>query len=249
VHTCPDCGERLPTLGGLEIHHALAHAPSHPAAAQGPSPESHGATPATRGPFLADVDRPTRRRWGSDPTVPLTAVMVLALLLGAVAAAVARSHSASTTVATAGASAPSASPDASGSPQPRGVAVPLDAVTKARQQYLQVAATSNAELDRLKRQAPTSVSPAQARDFFARYAATLRTFDHGLRAITLPGSVQPYAQALLNDDAQLEAGFDRVVRDPGCGCEVLQNLEAVQARMSADIQHLRVALGLPPSAG
>src|SRR4029077_17046704 len=130
-----------------------AHGPGQSPAAGDQQLEPHDAPLAINDPPLGDLAQPSRSRWGPDPTLPLTAMMVVALLVGGIAAVLGRSQSAPTTVASASAPSPASATDAAR-------AAPPDAMAKAREQYLQVAATSNAELDRLKRQGMTDVSPA-----------------------------------------------------------------------------------------
>jgi hypothetical protein len=110
MHTCPECGKSMATAGGLEIHVQMAHA--------GPATETAGAespvaervsidflppdlsvpdaalprTPAARASAPDDFQLPAWMR-GWDPTIPLTAVMVLALLFAGVVAAIHRTAS------------------------------------------------------------------------------------------------------------------------------------------------------------
>ena len=123
---------------------------------------------------------------------------------------------------------------------------PADPLATAREDYLELAADSNKDFDRLRRTAKNGVTPAEAPTYFRDYAAALRSFDKGLRAITFPANAQPHVIAILADDDQLVAGFDRVVKNPGCACD-LAALTAVRDRRTADANKLRAALGLPPS--
>ena len=86
MHTCPECGEVVATRGGLGLHAQAAHSAVQPAAPHPAPPPAHE-TPVVR-PATPAVDR---RRVGLDPTVPLTALLVLVLLVGAIAAALQRS--------------------------------------------------------------------------------------------------------------------------------------------------------------
>jgi hypothetical protein len=73
----------------------------------------------------------------------------------------------------------------------------------------------------------------------------LRNYDAGLRSIAFPSTVQPYAGALLADDAQMEGWFDRMASDPGCSCSAAIWLKP---KIGADVDRLRAALGLPPAS-
>jgi hypothetical protein len=84
MHVCPECGKKIATAGGLEIHGELAHRATPPVVAE-PEPS-----------FVVVVDTPPTRPAstpllrGYDPTLPLTALLVLALLLAGIAVALHR---------------------------------------------------------------------------------------------------------------------------------------------------------------
>src|SRR5436305_1527703 len=95
MHTCPDCGKAMATAGGLEIHVEMQHAPP-PAPA--PEPEFASEVVAERtavAPMQARATSPANTRSpvlrGYDPTLPLTALLVLAMLVAGIGAAVHRS--------------------------------------------------------------------------------------------------------------------------------------------------------------
>jgi hypothetical protein len=110
MHVCPECGKSMATAGGLEIHAEMAHAapPSAPATepvdlvpadlvrpdigsvAGEPRPQAWPPMPdpsAASSP--AKIYKPMLR--GFDPTIPLTAILIVAMLLAGIAAAVGRS--------------------------------------------------------------------------------------------------------------------------------------------------------------
>ena len=81
---CVLCKEVTATDGGMEVHMGRVHAPS-PRPTPRPAPAPAPGVPARR----AVAPRPPRR-WplpGTDPTIPLTALMIVALLVGAIVAA------------------------------------------------------------------------------------------------------------------------------------------------------------------
>jgi hypothetical protein len=95
----------MATAGGLEVHMELSHPPE--------VPEPEPIAPDSRSPVTVAVA--PAREWrlplrGLDPTIPLTGLMVVALLLGGVGAAVHRAASGRTasTIASLAAPAPSA---------------------------------------------------------------------------------------------------------------------------------------------
>lgn len=95
MHDCPECGKSMATAGGLEIHVEMFHPPA-PAAPE-PEAELLEVIPDERTPVAAAARPPrTARRSapvlrGYDPTIPLTAVLVLTMLVAAIGAAVHRS--------------------------------------------------------------------------------------------------------------------------------------------------------------
>jgi hypothetical protein len=120
----------MATGGGLEIHMQLAHAPppaappEEPAAAVEeavPPPYAFPARRASRSPQLPKFLR------GFDPTVPLTALMVIALLVGGVAAAVTHDDATGTATITSGQDTATTAPE----PEP-GPAKPVDAAADER---------------------------------------------------------------------------------------------------------------------
>ena len=92
MHVCPECGKTMASVGGLEIHAEIAHRPALPVADQ-PAPSFVDVSlpePRQR-PCLRPCPRACRARADADvaglrPTVPLTALLVLALLLVGVVA-------------------------------------------------------------------------------------------------------------------------------------------------------------------
>jgi hypothetical protein len=121
MHTCPDCGKTMATLGGLEIHAEMSHAAPAPTAAPVAEP-----APADVAEPLAVVDdfaleprvvaRTSRSSLrGYDPTVPLTALLVFAMLVAGIGTAVHRSGSSAHRLVSAAVSEP-ASPDAATTP-------------------------------------------------------------------------------------------------------------------------------------
>jgi hypothetical protein len=105
VHVCPDCGKSMATLGGLEIHAEMYHAlPPPPPPEPLLNPEALDADGQSGGaperlPVRAPPPavRPAASRGatsvlrGYDATVPLTALLVLTMLVAAIGAAVHRS--------------------------------------------------------------------------------------------------------------------------------------------------------------
>ena len=88
MHTCPDCGKAMATAGGLEIHVEMHHAAPVPE----PAPEALAPPPpvaAVPAPAPSRRSAPILR--GYDPTVPLTALLVVVMLMAGVGAAVHRS--------------------------------------------------------------------------------------------------------------------------------------------------------------
>src|SRR5205823_13077452 len=88
LHTCPDCGKTMATLGGLEIHAEMYHAAPVPE----PAPEAVAPPPP-----VAPIPAPAPSRQsapvlrGYDPTIPLTALLVVVMLIAGLGAAVHRS--------------------------------------------------------------------------------------------------------------------------------------------------------------
>jgi hypothetical protein len=86
-HLCEECGKRLATAGGLEIHVEMVHASPAPA----PEAAFAAASPARPAPAVkstpadSTVERP-------DPTFALAVVLVVLLFLGSVAALVHPPH-------------------------------------------------------------------------------------------------------------------------------------------------------------
>lgn len=87
MNVCEDCGKTMGTRGGLEIHMQIAHAAPEPAAAAAavapvavPRPARAPATEWQLPSFLSGV----------DPTLPLSALLVVALLVAGIGAALHR---------------------------------------------------------------------------------------------------------------------------------------------------------------
>jgi hypothetical protein len=87
--------------------------------------------------------------------------------------------------------------------------------------------------------------PTMSSEVWSRYAAALRGYDSGLRAIDFPASVRPIVATLLADDAQMEAYFDKMARGEPCDCQA--NHFRLKAKIAGDVDQLRAALGLPPA--
>lgn len=117
MNVCEDCGKSMATRGGLEIHMQLVHA------APAPAPAAAAVAPVA----VPQPVRPARAsaaEWqlpsflaGIDPTLPVTALLVMALLVAGIAAALHRSSAGPTTAsstapAAAVASAPPVAVDA-----------------------------------------------------------------------------------------------------------------------------------------
>jgi hypothetical protein len=101
MHVCPECGKKMATAGGLEIHIELAHsAAARPAAAGEPETIA-----AARAPIdVVPLERP--RGQSRLTAVPFIAMAIVALLFAAVATAlVRRNESAATPLAMVQASA------------------------------------------------------------------------------------------------------------------------------------------------
>ena len=137
MHVCPECGKSMATAGGLEIHLEMVHAAALEPAAEpalepagsppvdaAPSAPTQTRTRTTTAPAPAPAPRasvtsarpqlqpaPFLRRF--DTTVPMTAVLVLALLVGGVGAAL---HRSSTGPSTPGASGQTEGTTPNGSP-------------------------------------------------------------------------------------------------------------------------------------
>lgn len=108
VHTCEECGKRLATIGGLEIHMAMAHGEAAPAPHEEPDDVElqafarvHDEQPAmASAPWPPAAPAPTRpvpppRKplfGGVDPAEPLAWVLTVLLFLGAVVAAIHHPH-------------------------------------------------------------------------------------------------------------------------------------------------------------
>jgi hypothetical protein len=102
IHTCEECGKRLATGGGLEIHMAMSHGADAPAPedvapldaqpATSLAPPSDAVLSPPMG--LPPTPKPPRppRFGGLDPAEPLAWVLTVLLFLGAVAAAVHHPH-------------------------------------------------------------------------------------------------------------------------------------------------------------
>ena len=89
MHVCPECGKTIATAGGLEIHSELAHRPAPQVAAE---PDVSFVVDApSPGPLPSPGPAPASLLRGYDPTLPLTALLVLALLLAGVVVALHRS--------------------------------------------------------------------------------------------------------------------------------------------------------------
>ena len=109
MHTCPECGKTMATAGGLAIHIEMVHAAPEPPAPEPPVPEPAQAVAASARartvpraaprPATGDLELPAWLR-GWDPTIPLTALMVLGLVLAGVVAAVHRTASGGSGAAT-----------------------------------------------------------------------------------------------------------------------------------------------------
>jgi hypothetical protein len=99
VHICDECGKKMATAGGLEIHMELAHKPARPAAAD-PSVAGAVGTPGAPAPARVDVVAMERPRRQSSPltAVPYIAIAIVALLVAGVASALVR-HNASSPLA------------------------------------------------------------------------------------------------------------------------------------------------------
>ena len=98
MNTCEQCGKSMATRGGLEIHMELAHAPTPAPVAAPMAPQPVAAMPEGALPRrVIAAPRPPAVEWhmptflrGIDPTVPLTALLVMAILFAGVLAAVHR---------------------------------------------------------------------------------------------------------------------------------------------------------------
>jgi hypothetical protein len=179
-------------------------------------------------------------------TITAATVLIVALLLGVGARAAYRSIAKTVASDSAGdhrAAAPTQPPPQAGQhsapaqPRPSAASAPSGAVAATRQKYLAVAAAYGTAM----RHAYDGLPPL-SNEVWSRYAAALRSYDAGLRAIAFPASVQPSVAALLADDAQMEGWFDRMTSDPGCSCSAAIFLKP---KIAADVDRLRAALGLP----
>jgi hypothetical protein len=97
VHECPECGKRLATAGGLDLHIEMAHAPTPVAAeavelvapaapmtaVRAPARERRRTAPAPVKLVRPDADAAPQ----GDAALPLAWVLVILLLIGSVAAA------------------------------------------------------------------------------------------------------------------------------------------------------------------
>src|SRR5437899_9392821 len=113
MNSCEECGKPMATRGGLEIHMELAHAAHQPTAVAAIAPQPIPAMPqgAVPRPPISSPRAPGAE-WqlpafvrGVDPTVPLTALLVLALFVAGIGAALHRGSAGSPTVAGAQAAA------------------------------------------------------------------------------------------------------------------------------------------------
>jgi len=84
VHVCPECGKKMATAGGLEIHIELAHKADAPAQAM---PEAETAV-APAAAAVVPLERP--RRQSKLTAVPFIAMAIVALLVAGVATALTR---------------------------------------------------------------------------------------------------------------------------------------------------------------
>jgi len=97
MHICPECGKSMATAGGLEIHVELFHAPppSEPLPdieETGIDLEPVGSEPQpVPAPAAVPATSSSSALRGYDPTVPLTALLVLIMLLVGIGAAINRS--------------------------------------------------------------------------------------------------------------------------------------------------------------
>ncbi|MBV8235329.1 MAG: hypothetical protein JO075_06480 [Acidimicrobiia bacterium] len=108
MHVCPECGKKMATMGGLEIHMDLAHRPAARAGARAEPDADLTAVPATaaaaavpgaaRIPARGDVLPRERPHTGSKLTaVPVIALAIVALLVAGVASALVRRDTGPTT--------------------------------------------------------------------------------------------------------------------------------------------------------
>ena len=86
-----------------------------------------------------------------------------------------------------------------------------------------------------------------AKALFAKFAAALRSADDELSAIRVPASIQPAVDAVLSDDAPIEAGLLRSANGNSCAdyCTAYQQTAPAFAQRSTDVPRLRQLLGLP----
>jgi hypothetical protein len=87
VHVCPECGKKMATAGGLEIHTELAHKPGAPVQ---PVLEPEAAVPAAAGIDVPPLERP--RRQSPLTAAPFIAMAIVALLVAGVASALVRGN-------------------------------------------------------------------------------------------------------------------------------------------------------------
>lgn len=105
VHTCDECGKRLATMGGLEIHMAMAHGADAPDPAEleamDPQPAmgiAPAPMPAASPPMgLPRAPKPVRPPrpplfGGIDPAEPLAWILTVLLFLGGVVAVIHHPH-------------------------------------------------------------------------------------------------------------------------------------------------------------
>lgn len=121
VHVCDECGKRLATIGGLEIHMALAHGADVPPPPSADSLDveptmSVASAPEQASPPMhvaAEPPRPPRKPFlgGIDPAEPLAWVLTVLLFVGAVAAAIHHPHPPSDVTGVVAASSSKAAPE------------------------------------------------------------------------------------------------------------------------------------------
>ena len=234
MRMCEVCGEGVTTLGGLQLHEAMAHSGAPNASV------SRGPVDRREAPAVADAARPAR----VDVTVWVGAALLTAALVF-VGITVVRHVPGTRATTFAAANTGTGSTDgAATSP------AATDAMAAARQRYVAFANASNAETDNLKAQLGLvydgSHTPYEIVQALSQAAALTAAQEQRLRAIPFPASIQPLVNAVLDDDAHIAAGLQAAAHGTTCAqiCNAYRDAAPYFERLTQDVGALRTALGL-----
>ena len=272
-HTCDDCGKRLATAGGLEIHREMAHSvPTvmpEPISAAAPAPAALRPTNLTRS---ASADRESDDATSRDGAEPLAWVLVILLLLGSVAAAVHNPRGPVQTTATAVSASSTAESTPAGGERARSLADPSPAVSGCNAALAPVtpaATESRVDIARLVVEGSVAPLPVPGHDrpnvtdvdrfaTAAEYVAGTRTVDPGLwharmEADGFSGSAKAWyevgptsygAEVLSFASPAAAATFHRATTDAACASGLVH--EARTLPLPGGISYLYALPGASP---